>query len=320
MRPVTWLLRRPTAHFRQVLTWLSENEPRLLRELLTAVTEEGLNEKHVEGGRLLEAAVKSMGGVKGGHASLLSSTIDLTDSTTGPNKAAPRARRRERLGWRRRPEGGNQRSSEAIIGHQRSSEVISVHQSPSESSSEAISAAIRGHQRPSEAYLHHADEGGNQRSSDAIRGHQRPSEAYLHHADVVCAYQQRTLAIAATNAAAEAAPITAPTTAHALALDEAIDSARHMPIGATAKGVNQSSGKAGQYSVWGNGQVRGLGVGQVERNVQQCKNGKPSLFLKWKLAPGRKRELGVWRVLYLSGRLTELEDHIDLGASELFHS
>jgi len=52
--------------------------------------------------------------------------------------------------------------------------------------------------------------------------------------------------------------------------------------------------------VWGNGQVRGLGVGQVERNVQQCKNGKPSLFLKWKLAPGRKRELGVWRVLYLS--------------------
>ena len=87
MRPVTWLLRRPTAHFRQVLTWLSENEPRLLRELLTAVTEEGLNEKHVEGGRLLEAAVKSMGGVKGGHASLLSSTIDLTDSNTGPNKA-----------------------------------------------------------------------------------------------------------------------------------------------------------------------------------------------------------------------------------------
>jgi len=52
--------------------------------------------------------------------------------------------------------------------------------------------------------------------------------------------------------------------------------------------------------------VRGLGVGQVERNVQQCKNGKPSLFLKWKLAPGRKRELGVWRVLYLSGRLTEV--------------
>jgi hypothetical protein len=38
----------------------------------------------------------------------------------------------------------------------------------------------------------------------------------------------------------------------------------------------------------------------VERNVQQCRNGKPSLFLKWKLAPGRKSELGVWRVLYLS--------------------
>ena len=44
----------------------------------------------------------------------------------------------------------------------------------------------------------------------------------------------------------------------------------------------------------------------MERNVQQCRNGKPSLFLKWKLAPGRKRELGVWRVLYLSGRLTEV--------------
>lgn len=87
MRPVTWLLRRPTSHFRQVLTWLSENEPRLLRELLTAVQEEGLNEKHVEGSRLLEAAVKSMGGVKGGHVSLPSSTIDLTDSNTGPNKA-----------------------------------------------------------------------------------------------------------------------------------------------------------------------------------------------------------------------------------------
>ena len=95
MRPVTWLLRRPTAHFRQVLTWLSENEPRLLRELLTAVREEGLNEKHVEGGRLLEAAVESaavksaasMGDVKGGAASLHSSTIDLTDSNTGPNKA-----------------------------------------------------------------------------------------------------------------------------------------------------------------------------------------------------------------------------------------
>ena len=51
--------------------------------------------------------------------------------------------------------------------------------------------------------------------------------------------------------------------------------------------------------MWGDGQVRGLGVGQVECRVQQCKNGKPSLFLKWKLAPGRKRELGVWRVLYL---------------------
>ena len=38
----------------------------------------------------------------------------------------------------------------------------------------------------------------------------------------------------------------------------------------------------------------------MERSVQQCRNGKPSLFLKWKLAPGRKRELGVWRVLYLS--------------------
>lgn len=87
MRPVTWLLRRPTSHFRQVLTWLSENEPRLLRELLTAVQEEGLNEKHVEGSRLLESAVKSMGGVKGGHVSLPSSTIDLTDSNTGPNKA-----------------------------------------------------------------------------------------------------------------------------------------------------------------------------------------------------------------------------------------
>ena len=87
MRPVTWLLRRPTAHFRQVLTWLSENEPRLLRELLTAVQEEGLNEKHAEGSRLLEAAVKSMGGVKGGYVSLPSSTIDLTDSNTGPDKA-----------------------------------------------------------------------------------------------------------------------------------------------------------------------------------------------------------------------------------------
>ena len=42
-----------------------------------------------------------------------------------------------------------------------------------------------------------------------------------------------------------------------------------------------------------------MGVGQVECSVQQCRNGKPSLFLKWKLAPGRKRELGVWRVLYL---------------------
>jgi hypothetical protein len=31
----------------------------------------------------------------------------------------------------------------------------------------------------------------------------------------------------------------APTTARALALDEAIDSARHVPIGATAEGVNQ---------------------------------------------------------------------------------
>ena len=39
----------------------------------------------------------------------------------------------------------------------------------------------------------------------------------------------------------------------------------------------------------------------MERSVQQCRNGKPSLFLKWKLAPGRKRELGVWRVLYLRG-------------------
>ena len=44
-----------------------------------------------------------------------------------------------------------------------------------------------------------------------------------------------------------------------------------------------------------------MGVGQVECSVQQCRNGKPSLFLKWKLAPGRKRELGVWRVLYLRG-------------------
>ena len=46
-------------------------------------------------------------------------------------RPAPRARRRERLGWRRRPEGGHQRSSEVIIGHQWSSACIKGHQSSS---------------------------------------------------------------------------------------------------------------------------------------------------------------------------------------------
>ena len=97
-------------------------------------------------------------------------------------RRALRARRRERLGWRRLPDdGGNQRSSEAISGNQRSSEaiggnqwsseaiggnqrssvVVSVHQSPS--------AFIRGHQWSSVVIS------GDQWQSEVIRGHQKPT-------------------------------------------------------------------------------------------------------------------------------------------------
>ena len=59
MRPVTWLMRRPTLQLAVVVRWLGETKPTLLRDLLNAVRKESLHQKHPEGAALLEAAANA---------------------------------------------------------------------------------------------------------------------------------------------------------------------------------------------------------------------------------------------------------------------
>jgi hypothetical protein len=60
MRPVTWLMRRPTLHLAVVVKWLAETKPSLLRDLRDAVREESLHQKHPEGAALLEEAANAL--------------------------------------------------------------------------------------------------------------------------------------------------------------------------------------------------------------------------------------------------------------------
>jgi len=60
MRPVTWLMRRPTLHLAVVVKWLAETKPSLLRDFRDAVREESLHQRHPEGAALLEEAANAL--------------------------------------------------------------------------------------------------------------------------------------------------------------------------------------------------------------------------------------------------------------------